>query len=236
MVRRVYACHWSMWAFLMPAEIGALSRFNFAPGRRPDARGCRSAWTGRRASAGAASCGTVGWGGRRNGVEIAACSAHGGHGRPARMAGMEAGNGVIAATAPKGDRNDRQTRCHDAFSPDSAERPRLPPAGDRLEYRECRHAELQGPRPGFPPALAGALRQGRFPPWTTCRATSPVPQPTRWRPPSSFATKSRAPSMATPFNMDVERSAFAENSVHHQASVTFINGMLTTMQRATQGQ
>ena len=37
-------------------------------------------------------------------------------------------------------------------------------------------------------------------------------------------------------NMDVERSAFAENSVQYQASVTFINGMLTTMQRAIQNQ
>jgi flagellar basal-body rod protein FlgB len=37
-------------------------------------------------------------------------------------------------------------------------------------------------------------------------------------------------------NMDVERSAFAENSVHYQASLTFINGMLTTMQRAIQNQ
>lgn len=37
-------------------------------------------------------------------------------------------------------------------------------------------------------------------------------------------------------NMDVERSAFAENSVHYQASLTFINGMLTTMQRAIQSQ
>jgi flagellar basal-body rod protein FlgB len=37
-------------------------------------------------------------------------------------------------------------------------------------------------------------------------------------------------------NMDVERSAFAENSVQYQASVTFINGLLTGMQRAIQGQ
>jgi flagellar basal-body rod protein FlgB len=36
--------------------------------------------------------------------------------------------------------------------------------------------------------------------------------------------------------MDVERSAFAENSVQYQASVTFINGLLTGMQRAIQGQ
>ena len=37
-------------------------------------------------------------------------------------------------------------------------------------------------------------------------------------------------------NMDVERAAFAENSVQYQASVTFINGLLTSMQRAVQGQ
>lgn len=37
-------------------------------------------------------------------------------------------------------------------------------------------------------------------------------------------------------NMDVERSAFAENSVQYQASVTFINGLLRSMQQAVQGQ
>ena len=37
-------------------------------------------------------------------------------------------------------------------------------------------------------------------------------------------------------NMDVERAAFAENSVQYQASVTFINGLITGMQRAIQGQ
>lgn len=37
-------------------------------------------------------------------------------------------------------------------------------------------------------------------------------------------------------NMDVERSAFAENAVQYQASVTFINGLITGMQRAIQGQ
>ncbi|HOY00465.1 MAG TPA: flagellar basal body rod protein FlgB, partial [Zoogloea sp.] len=36
-------------------------------------------------------------------------------------------------------------------------------------------------------------------------------------------------------NMDVERSAFAENAVQYQASVTFINGLITGMQRAIQG-
>lgn len=37
-------------------------------------------------------------------------------------------------------------------------------------------------------------------------------------------------------NMDVERAAFAENSIHYEASVTFINSLLQGMQRAIAGQ
>ena len=37
-------------------------------------------------------------------------------------------------------------------------------------------------------------------------------------------------------NMDAERAAFAENSVHYEASVTFINGLLRSMQTAISGQ
>jgi flagellar basal-body rod protein FlgB len=37
-------------------------------------------------------------------------------------------------------------------------------------------------------------------------------------------------------NMDAERAAFAENSVQYEASITFINGLLKTMQQAVQGQ
>ncbi|THF65729.1 flagellar basal body rod protein FlgB [Pseudothauera nasutitermitis] len=36
--------------------------------------------------------------------------------------------------------------------------------------------------------------------------------------------------------MDVERAAFAENSIHYEASVTFINGLLRGMQTAISGQ
>jgi flagellar basal-body rod protein FlgB len=36
--------------------------------------------------------------------------------------------------------------------------------------------------------------------------------------------------------MDVERAAFAENALQYEASVTFINGMLRTLQSAMQGQ
>lgn len=37
-------------------------------------------------------------------------------------------------------------------------------------------------------------------------------------------------------NMDTERAAFAENAVHYEASINFINGMLRTMQQAVSGQ
>jgi flagellar basal-body rod protein FlgB len=37
-------------------------------------------------------------------------------------------------------------------------------------------------------------------------------------------------------NMDVERAAFAENSVHYEASITFINGLLRGMRTAISGQ
>ncbi len=37
-------------------------------------------------------------------------------------------------------------------------------------------------------------------------------------------------------NMDVERTAFAENALHYEASITFINGMLRSMQTAITGQ
>ena len=37
-------------------------------------------------------------------------------------------------------------------------------------------------------------------------------------------------------NMDVERANFAENALHYEASVTFINGMLRSMNTAITGQ
>ncbi|MCL2589913.1 MAG: flagellar basal body rod protein FlgB [Betaproteobacteria bacterium] len=37
-------------------------------------------------------------------------------------------------------------------------------------------------------------------------------------------------------DMDMERAAFAENTVHYEASITFINGLLRTMQTAIVGQ
>lgn len=37
-------------------------------------------------------------------------------------------------------------------------------------------------------------------------------------------------------DMDVERAAFAQSSIHYEASVTFINGLLSGMRRAISGQ
>lgn len=37
-------------------------------------------------------------------------------------------------------------------------------------------------------------------------------------------------------DMDVERAAFAENALHYEASITFINGLLRSMQTAMQSQ
>jgi len=37
-------------------------------------------------------------------------------------------------------------------------------------------------------------------------------------------------------DMDVERAAFAENALHYEASITFINGLLRSMQTAMQNQ
>ncbi|MDR3212593.1 MAG: flagellar basal body rod protein FlgB [Azoarcus sp.] len=37
-------------------------------------------------------------------------------------------------------------------------------------------------------------------------------------------------------SMDAERAAFAENTTHYEASITFINGLLRTMQTAITGQ
>ncbi|MDY0013327.1 MAG: flagellar basal body rod protein FlgB [Rhodocyclaceae bacterium] len=51
-----------------------------------------------------------------------------------------------------------------------------------------------------------------------------------------FRTEQQASVDGNTVNMDVERSAFAENAVHYEASLTFINGLLRTMQQAVQGQ
>ena len=52
---------------------------------------------------------------------------------------------------------------------------------------------------------------------------------------SQFRAPTQASADGNTVDMDVERSAFSENAVHYEASITFINGLLNTMQRAIAG-
>lgn len=51
-----------------------------------------------------------------------------------------------------------------------------------------------------------------------------------------FRTEQQSAVDGNTVDMDVERAAFAENALHYQASVTFINGLLRSMQSAISGQ
>ncbi len=54
--------------------------------------------------------------------------------------------------------------------------------------------------------------------------------------PLLYRTEQQSSVDGNTVNMDVERAAFAENSVQYEASITFINGLLRTMQQAVSGQ
>lgn len=51
-----------------------------------------------------------------------------------------------------------------------------------------------------------------------------------------YRTESQSSVDGNTVDMDVERAAFAENSVQYEASLTFINGLLRSMQQAISGQ
>lgn len=51
-----------------------------------------------------------------------------------------------------------------------------------------------------------------------------------------YRTETQSAVDGNTVNMDVERAAFAENAIHYEASVTFINGLLRGMQTAISGQ
>lgn len=90
----------------------------------------------------------------------------------------------------------------------------------------------------FREALAGALGGATrgLPLKTTAQrhiaggAASPLEASLKYR------TEEQGAVDGNTVNMDTERAAFAENSVQYQASVTFINGLLRSMQMAVQGQ
>lgn len=90
----------------------------------------------------------------------------------------------------------------------------------------------------FKAALSGALGD-RFGPLalaTTARGhqsgstANPLEAAARYR------TEQQSSVDGNTVNMDVERAAFAENALHYEASITFINGLLRSMQSAVQGQ
>lgn len=49
-----------------------------------------------------------------------------------------------------------------------------------------------------------------------------------------YRTETQSSVDGNTVNLDVERGQFAENAVHYEASLTFINSMLRTMQQAIQ--
>ena len=49
-----------------------------------------------------------------------------------------------------------------------------------------------------------------------------------------YRTESQSSVDGNTVDMDVERAAFAENAIQYEASITFINGMLRTLQTAMQ--
>ena len=53
---------------------------------------------------------------------------------------------------------------------------------------------------------------------------------------TGYRTELQSAADGNTVSMDVERAAFAENALHYEASVTFINGMLRSMNTAITGQ
>ncbi len=53
---------------------------------------------------------------------------------------------------------------------------------------------------------------------------------------AQYRTETQSSIDGNTVDMDVERAAFAENALHYEASITFINGLLRSMQTAVQSQ
>lgn len=90
----------------------------------------------------------------------------------------------------------------------------------------------------FKSALSGALA-GRLNPLALASTSGRHLQGATAGPLDAYAryrTEQQSSVDGNTVNMDVERSAFAENAMHYEASITFINGLLRTMQQAVQGQ
>ncbi|MDR1462268.1 MAG: flagellar basal body rod protein FlgB [Azoarcus sp.] len=95
-----------------------------------------------------------------------------------------------------------------------------------LQFREAMSAALGGRQGGGPP-LALMMTHARH---LESKPGTPVDAFVRYRSEWQSAVDGNTVSM------DAERAAFAENTVHYEASITFINGLLRTMQQAITGQ
>lgn len=56
------------------------------------------------------------------------------------------------------------------------------------------------------------------------------------RPAAQYRTEAQSSVDGNTVSLDTERAAFAENAVQYEASVTFVSGMLRTLQSAISGQ
>lgn len=90
----------------------------------------------------------------------------------------------------------------------------------------------------FGSALSGALlgRVGRPIALATSSARHVAASAAATSPQLMYRGEEQSSVDGNTVNMDAERAAFAENSVQYEASITFINGMLRTMQQAISGQ
>lgn len=90
----------------------------------------------------------------------------------------------------------------------------------------------------FRAALQGALSgaRDRMPLATTRPAHLGADPDTLLQQLSGYRTELQSAVDGNTVNMDIERAAFAENALHYEASVTFINGMLRSMNTAITGQ
>ena len=90
----------------------------------------------------------------------------------------------------------------------------------------------------FRSALAGALGKsgGQLSLATTSVAHLPTSGANGFQGLIGYRQEQQSSVDGNTVNMDIERAAFAENSLHYEASVTFINGLLRGMQTAITGQ
>lgn len=95
-----------------------------------------------------------------------------------------------------------------------------------LDFKAALNARL-GREPGSLPTMALATTSSRH---LAGQAEAPLD---RFR---KFRTEHQASIDGNTVNMDVERAQFAQNSLQYEASLTFINSMLSGMQRAISGQ